>query len=134
MRLFKGRWLPAAAALLLSAAISACGGDPLERQVEESNRHLPQDMGYGMTLDRLAYADSTVSAYVNVAESEVQLSAIRAHSDLLRDDFARFMREQPDTTDVGATVSLIKEKGASLQMLFCTEADTVAITVPSAEL
>ena len=44
------------------------------------------------------------------------------------------MREQPDTTDVGATVSLIKEKGASLQMLFCTEADTVAITVPSAEL
>jgi len=134
MRLNSGRWLPFAATLFLSAAVAACGGDPLARQVEEANRDLPQDMGYGMTLDRLAYADSTVSAYINVVESEVQLSTIRTHSDVLQDDFARYMREQPDTTEVGATVSLIKESGASLQMLFCTDADTVSITVPSTDL
>lgn len=122
--------------VLLAAACLACGSEsnPLEKQVEETNSRLPEKMDYGMTLERLAYADSTVSAYISVAGSEVKLNTIRVHSDKLKYDFAQYMREQSDTTDVGATVNLIKENGAALKMLFCDDADTVVITVQHSEL
>lgn len=128
------RWLPLAATLLVSASVAACSGNELARQVEESNSRLPQDIGYGMTLERLGYADSIVSAYINVGGSEVSLNTVRVHSEALKDDFAAYMREQPDSTEMGATVSLMKKHGASLQMFFCTDADTVAIEVPASEI
>lgn len=122
------------AAGIIAAACLGCTSNPLADQVKETNSRLPEEMDYGMTLERLSYADSTVSAYINVAESEVRLNTIRVHSESLKEDFAEYMRQQPDTTDVGETVSLIKENGATLKVLFCDEADTVAITVLPSEL
>lgn len=124
-----------AAAVLAAAAFVSCAeANPLQREVEKSNSRLPEDMGYGMTLESIAYADSTVSACVNVGESEVQLSTIRAHSGAITHKFAEYMRQQPDSTDVGTIIRLIKDQGASLRMLFCTDTDTVSILIPSEEL
>ncbi|MCM1451785.1 MAG: hypothetical protein NC102_05975 [Clostridium sp.] len=123
---------PLAAAAILFVS---CGGqNPLERQVEESNSRLPEPMEYGMTLQKLEYADSAVKAYIDVEGSEIRLNTLRMHYDRLNDDFARYMREQPDSTDIGKTVALIKEEGAALQMLFCGEADTVAFRIEATEL
>lgn len=135
MKLRLHRWLPVAATVI-SLAVMACGSDvnPLERKVEESNRHLPEAMDYGMTLERIAYADSMVSAYIDVAGSEVRINSIRTHADKLKYGFAEYMRDHADSTEVGATIKLIKEQGATLRMMFYADADTVAILIPSEEL
>lgn len=134
MKLFSIKGLAFVFCIMGAATCVCCGSNPLAEQVDETNKRLPEDMGYGMTLERLSYADSAVNAYINVADSEVKLNTIRIHSEKLKDEFAQYMREQPDTTDVGATVALIKENGASLRMLFCTASDTVSIYVPSSDL
>lgn len=122
------RVLPIAVALLLAAC---SGKNPLEKKVEESNSRLPESAPFGMTLERLSYADSAVNAYFNLEGSEVRVGTVRVHRDRLKEDFAEYMRQQPDTSEIGSTVALIKSEGASLNLYFYSGADTVDITLPA---
>lgn len=123
--------LPLAAVLLLAAC---AGKNPLEQKVEDSNSRLPEAAPFGMTLERLSYADSAVNAYFNLEGSEVRVGTVRVHRDRLKEDFAEYMRQQPDTSEIGSTVSLIKSEGASLNLYFYAGSDTVDITLPAALL